>query len=85
MATSVYLLTICLPLATVLLIFGMKYVSAFAAAKAERLENNAYRKLAEDAVALQRELQANQTQIGAELGKVAASLGSIEKLLRQVG
>lgn len=85
MATSVYLLTICLPLATVLLIFGMKYVSAFATAKAKRLEDDAYRKLTEDTLALQRELQTGQAQLRADLSKAAASLAAIEKLLQQVG
>ena len=46
MAVYLYLLTICLPLATVLLIFGMRYVSAVQQAKARLANDDAYRQIA---------------------------------------
>ncbi|MEP7063288.1 MAG: hypothetical protein ABI881_12910 [Betaproteobacteria bacterium] len=50
-----YLLTIGMPLATILLIFGMRYFSAVQQAKARLANDDAYRQIAERAVASQSE------------------------------
>jgi hypothetical protein len=84
MSTSIYLLTICLPLGTVLLIFGMKYFSSAFAARARIAGDAAYRVLAEKAAVAQAENQAALAAMRTELAKVAASLAAIEKVLKQV-
>lgn len=84
MSTSVYLLTIGLPLATILLVFGMKYFSAVFAARARLAGDEAYRGLAQKAAAAQAENQAALAAIQAEMARLAASLAAIEKILRQV-
>lgn len=84
MSTSVYLLTISLPLAVVLLIFGMKYFAAAFAARARLAGDAAYRALAEKALAAQAENQASLAAIQAELSRLAASIAAVEKILKQV-
>jgi len=53
METAIYLLTISLIVGTVLIVFGMKYVSAAFAARARIATDEAYRTLADKAVASQ--------------------------------
>jgi len=84
MSTSIYLLTICLPLGAVLLIFGMKYFSAAFQARVRGAGDAAYRALAEQAVAAQEENRAALAAVRSELSKVAASLAAVEKILKQV-
>jgi phage shock protein A len=62
----------------------MKYVSAAFAARARLANDNAYRALAEKAVAASADNQASFTAIQAELAKVSASLAAVEKVLKQV-
>jgi hypothetical protein len=65
---------------TILLVFGMKYLSAVFQARARIANDAMYRALAEKAVAAQSDLYA----IRAELSRVAGSLAAIEKVLQQV-
>ena len=53
MRVSMYLLTICLPLATVLIVFAMKYISAALQARARLANDGLYQALAEKAVSAQ--------------------------------
>jgi uncharacterized membrane protein affecting hemolysin expression len=73
MSTSVYLLTICLPLVTVLLVFGMKYFAAVQQAKAKLAQDEAYRQLAAQLAAL-----------SATLARLDARTASVEHILKQV-
>jgi hypothetical protein len=84
MSESVYFLTICIPLAAILIIFAMKYFSAAYAARARLASDGAYRVLAENAVAAQAGNQAALAGLQAELARVAASLAAVEKILKQV-
>lgn len=70
MSEHIYLLTICLTLGAIILIFGMRYLAAIRQAKAQLDHNQAYRDLAE------------QTQ--AALVDVRARLDGIEKILKAV-
>ena len=70
MSEHLYLLTICLPLGTVLLIFGMRYLAAVRQARAQLDHNQAYRELAEK----------NQ----AALSEIRTRLDGIEKILKDV-
>ena len=84
MTPTIYLLTLSLPLATVLLVFGMKYLSAVQAAKARAANDSAYRELA----ALGSQSQAETAQalagIRASLAELDERLGNVERILRQV-
>jgi hypothetical protein len=51
MSEYLYLLTICLPLGTILLVFGMRYFSAVQQAKARITSDATYRQIAEKGVA----------------------------------
>jgi hypothetical protein len=84
MPISVYLLTICLPLGTVLVVFAMKYLSAVLQARARMANDGMYESLAEKALAAQTENQAALSAMRAELSEVSSSLAAIEKILRQV-
>ena len=85
MAEHVYLLTISLPLATILLVFAMRYAAAAVQARATKASEEAYRVLAERAVAAQQENAAALATIKAELAKLSASQASVEAILKQVG
>jgi hypothetical protein len=73
MSTSVYLLTICLPLVTVLLVFGMKYFAAVQQAKAKLAQDEGYRELAAQLAAM-----------NATLARLEARSASVEQILKQV-
>jgi predicted negative regulator of RcsB-dependent stress response len=77
MAEHVYLLTLFLPLATVLIIFGMKYYASVQQAKARLASDEAYRQVAEQAAAA-------QAETAAALADLKTRLATIEKILREV-
>lgn len=80
-----YLLTICLPLATILAVFGMRYVSQAAQARARLANEGAYREIADRASAAQSETATTLASIQAALADVGPRLAAIETLLRDVG
>ena len=84
MSEHVYLLTLFLPLATVLIIFGMKYLSAVRQAQARILAEDAYRELAQNAVAAQAANAAALSGLQAELSQIQLRLASVEKILKAV-
>lgn len=84
MSEYVYFLTIGLPLATILLIFGMKYFSAAQQAKARLANDEAYRQMAAQATAAQAETAKTLASIDATLADLKARLGGVEKLLKEV-
>lgn len=84
MSVSVYLLTICLPLAAIVLVFGMRSYAAVQQAKAHQANDNAYRQLAEQAVAAQAEAARRLTSIDATLSDLKSRLATVEKVLKEV-
>lgn len=84
MAEHVYLLTLFLPLATALLIFGMKYYASVQQAKARLASDEAYRQVAEQAAAAQAETAATLAAMNATLGDVKERLAVVEKILKEV-
>ncbi len=70
MSESVYFLTICLPLATILIVFGMRYRAQVLQARAQAAGN------ADNAAALK--------TIADALADVQARLAGIEKILKAV-
>jgi Tfp pilus assembly protein PilO len=85
MSTTVYLLTICLPLATVLLVFGMKYFAMVQQAKARTARDEADRRLADELTRTQAEAVAQLTAMNAALARLEARMGAVEKVLKEVG
>ena len=80
-----YLLTLILPLVTILIVFGMKYWSSAVQSRAMKAGEDAYRALAERAVLAQ---QDNATSLGAlkaDVVELAESVKAIEHILKQVG
>jgi Tfp pilus assembly protein PilO len=84
MSEYVYFLTIGLPLATVLLIFGMKYFAAIQQAKSRLANDEAYRQLAAQATTAQAETAATLASINATLADLKTRLSGVEKLLKEV-
>lgn len=85
MSTTVYLLTICLPLATVLLVFGMKYFAMVQQAKARTARDEADRRLADELARTQAETVAQLTAMNAALAWLDGRMGAVEKVLKEVG
>jgi hypothetical protein len=80
-----YLLTLILPLVTLLIIFGMKYWSAAVQSRAAKCGEDAYRALAERAVAAQQDNANALSTIRADVAKLSESLSTVENILKQVG
>jgi Tfp pilus assembly protein PilO len=84
MSEHLYLLSICLPLATIVLVFGMRSYSAIQQAKARLANDEAYRRIAEKAVACQSENAIALSAIQAALGDLRTRMTAIEKMLKEV-
>ena len=84
MSESVYFLTIILPLATVLLVFAMRYYAAIQQAKARLANDNAYRQLAEQSAAAQAETARRLASMDAALGELKSRVATVEKVLKEV-
>ncbi len=84
MSEYLYLLTICLPLATILLVFGMKYWSAVQQAKARVAQDEAYSRIAAAASAAQAQTASALSSIDATLADVQTRLAAVEKVLKAV-
>jgi hypothetical protein len=84
MSEPLYLLSIGLPLATILIVFGMKYFAAIRQAYARVLEENAYRSLAQKAVAVQSDAATSLSVLQSELSQINTRLTAVEKILKEV-
>jgi Tfp pilus assembly protein PilO len=81
---NTFLLVTILLFVTILLIFGMKYVSAARQAHAQITRETAFRELAEKAAAIQSEAVAALAAVRAELAEIKSRLASVEKILKEV-
>jgi hypothetical protein len=84
MHEHVYLLTLGLPLLTILIVFGMRYYAAIEQAKARLANDQAYRDLAEKAAAAQAETASTLASMSASLADLTSRLGAVEKVLKDV-
>jgi hypothetical protein len=73
------------PAAAAVLVFFMKYVSAVLQARVRLGQDEAYRDLATKAAAAQAEAGAKLAGFGAALADIQSRLGTIEKILKDVG
>ncbi|HEX5258211.1 MAG TPA: hypothetical protein VFW35_05455 [Sphingomicrobium sp.] len=80
-----YLLTLILPLVTILIVFGMKYWSEAVHSRASKFGEEAYRALSEKAVAAQQDNVAVLSAIRADVAKLSGTLATVENILKQVG
>lgn len=78
MSPEIYLMTLFLPLVTVLLVFGMKYYAVVQQAKARTARDDADRRLADETLA-------QLAAINAALARLDARMGAVEKVLKEVG
>jgi hypothetical protein len=84
MSESLFLLSICLVLGTILLVFGMRAFSAIQQAKVRNASDAAYRQIAEKAVAAASENMTALASIQTALADVRTRLTAIEKVLKEV-
>jgi len=84
MTAIFYLLTLMLPLATILIVFGMRYYAAVQQARARLANDNAYRELAESASAAQSQIATSLAAMEADLSDVRARMAAVETILKAV-
>ena len=84
MSEHLYLLTIGLPLLTLLLIFGMRYRVMGTQARARLADDQAYRRIAETAASTQAEIATTLAAVEATLVDLKSRLTTVEQILRQV-
>ena len=88
MSTTIYFITLGVMCGTPIAIFAMKYWSDAKQARARREGDEAYRKLADDAVTAQAgsaaTLAATLAAIQSELAEIKTRMAAVEKVLKEV-
>ncbi|WP_304165987.1 hypothetical protein [Phenylobacterium aquaticum] len=84
MSAPVFFTTLSLILGTVIVVFGLRAYAAIQQAKARLGAEEAYRQIAEKAVAGQSETAAALAGLQSVLADVPARLAAVEKILKQV-
>ena len=85
MSEPIYLVTIFAFLGTVVILGALRYLSNLARSRAQVAQTDAYRILAERAVAANQQQADAITALQADLAAVRSSLSGIEKILKEVG
>jgi hypothetical protein len=84
MSIAQYLIFMAPVVGTILVVFGMKYISAIFQARAHMANDKLFQTLTEKSVAAQAENQAVLAAIRADLTRFGTSLATVEKILQQV-
>ncbi len=84
MTTTLYLLTLVLPLATILIVFGVRYYAKIQQARARLANDDAYRQLAQSASAAQSQIAATLAAMEANLSEVRTRMAAMEAILKAV-
>ena len=84
MTTILYLMTLMLPLATILIVFGMRYYAVVQQARARLANDDAYRQLAESASAAQSQIATSMAAMEANLSDVRTRMAAVETILKAV-
>ena len=84
MTAILYLLTLVLPLATILIVFGMRSYAAVQQAKARLANDDAYRQLAESASAAQSQIATSLAAMETNLTDVRTRMSAVETILKAV-
>lgn len=85
MAAQMYMPTLLLIIGTVLVVFGMKYVSEALQARSRAANERSFRLLAEDAHAVQSQHVELLSSIQSSVSDIGTRLGQVEKILKEVG
>ena len=73
-----------LPLATILIVFGMRYYAAIQQAKARLANDDAYRHLAQSASAAQSQIATSLAAMETNLSDVRTRMAAVETILKAV-
>lgn len=84
MTVTLYLLTLVLPLATILIVFAMRYFAAVQQARARLANDDAYRRLAESASAAQSQIATSLAGMQTSLSDVRNRMAAVETILKAV-
>jgi hypothetical protein len=84
MTAIFYLLTLMLPLATILIVFAMRYYALVQQARARLANDDAYRQLAESASAAQSRIATSLAAIETNLADVRTRMAAVETILKAV-
>ncbi|HEX4741580.1 MAG TPA: hypothetical protein VH353_09625 [Caulobacteraceae bacterium] len=84
MTAIFYLLTLVLPLATILIVFGMRYYAVVQQARSRLANDGAYRQLAESASAAQSQIATSLAAMEASLTDVRTRMAAVETILKAV-
>jgi hypothetical protein len=79
-----YLLTLVLPLATILIVFGVRYYAIIQQARARLANDDAYRQLAESVSAAQSRIASSLAALEASLSDVRTRMAAVETILKAV-
>ena len=85
MAAQLYMPTLLLILGTVLIVFGMKYVSAALQARSRAANERSFQTFAENAHAIQSQQVALLSSMQSSISDVSTRLGQVERILKEVG
>lgn len=85
MTTLLYLLTLILPLATILIVFGRRHNAEIQLAKARLANDDAYRRLAESAASAQTQIAASLAAMETNLSEMRTRIAAVETILKAVG
>ena len=78
-------MTLTLPLATILIVFAMRYYAIVQQAKARLANDDAYRQLAESASTLHAQIATSLAAVETDLSDVRTRMGAVETILKAVG
>ena len=84
MTDILYLLTLVLPLATILIVFAMRYYAAVQQARARLANDDAYRQLVESASSAQSQIAASLAAMETNLTDVRTRMAAVETILKAV-
>jgi hypothetical protein len=84
MTAMLYLLTLVLPLATILIVFGVRYYAIVQQARARLANDDAYRQLAESASAAQSRIATSLAALETSLSDVRTRMAAVETILKAV-
>ncbi len=84
MSEAIYLTTLFLPCATILLVFGMKYLAATRQARASLADGEQYRQLAAASTQAQADTARLLASMQATVAELDERLGRVEQILKQI-
>ena len=85
MAAQLYIPTLLLILGTILIVFGMKYISEALQARSRAANERSFRLFAEEAQATQSQHVALLSSVQSSISDIGTRLGQVERILKEVG